>query len=179
MVCENFKIRFIEEMQRISFKVSKWNLTAKGHISKFIVYRPPYSDAHPITIGTFFEEFTTYVEDLVMCSEVLIIAGDFNIHMDDLAHVDTCRFSELLETFGVVQHVNFVSHRSGHWLDLIIICLSNDVMVASPRPLLFLSDHCFAECVLAISSPSAIVKDVCFPKFSGIDFTTFRADITF
>ena len=114
----------------------------------------------------------------VRISSRLIIAGDFNIHMDDLAHVDTCRFSELLETFGLVQHVNFATHRSGHWLDLIITRSSNDVMVASPRPSLFLSDHCFAECVLAISSPGAIVKDVCFRKFSGIDFSAFRADIT-
>jgi exonuclease III len=179
MVRENFKIGFIEGIQRLSFEVSEWNLTANGHISKFvIVYRPPYSDVHPVTISTFFEEFTIYLEGLVMCSEVLIIAGDFNIHMDDLAHVDTCRFSELLETFGLVQHVNFATHRSGHWLDLIITRSSNDVMVASPRPSLFLSDHCFAECVLAISSPGAIVKDVCFRKFSGIDFSAFRADIT-
>ena len=51
---------------------------------------------------------------------MLVIAGDFNLHTDDPENADTRRFFELLETFGFVQHVNFPTDVSGHWLDLII-----------------------------------------------------------
>ena len=111
-----------------------------------------------------------------MCSEVLIITGDFNLHMDDSTDPDAMKFSELLETFSLLQHVTFPSHVSGHWLNLTIACLSNDVMVVSPHPALFLSDHCFAECVLAIPSAAIMVKEVhvYFLKWKDIDLEAFK-----
>ena len=71
-----------------------------------------------VPTSVFFDEFTVYLEDVVMCPEVLGIASDFNLHIDDPENADTRRFFELLETFGLVQHVNFSTHVSGHWLDL-------------------------------------------------------------
>jgi exonuclease III len=43
------------------------------------VYRP--GSAHPSS--SFFHEFTALLEELVPLSSQLIIAGDFNIHVDD------------------------------------------------------------------------------------------------
>ena len=77
---ENFKVNFIEGRQRLPFETSEWNLTAHGRTTKFIiVYRPPYSEAHPVPASVFFQEFTTYLESIVICSEVLVIAGDLNL----------------------------------------------------------------------------------------------------
>ena len=45
-----------------------------------VVYRPPESRA---AIGLFFEEFSSLLEEVVGCSEELLIIGDFNFHMDD------------------------------------------------------------------------------------------------
>ena len=36
-----------------------------------------------VAIGLFFEEFSSLLEEVVVCSEELLIIGDFNFHMDD------------------------------------------------------------------------------------------------
>ena len=84
---------------------------------------------------------------------------------------------ELLETFRLVQLVNFSTHVSGHWLDLIITRSSNDIMVMSPNPSLFLSDHCFIECSLAIPSAAIEAKQVSFCRWKKVDLTTLQKDI--
>lgn len=44
------------------------------------MYRLPESG---VAIGLFFEEFSSLLEEVVGCSEELLIMGDFNFHMDD------------------------------------------------------------------------------------------------
>ena len=46
------------------------------------MYRPPESGA---AIGLFFEEFSSLLEEVVVCSEELLIISDFHFHMDDTA----------------------------------------------------------------------------------------------
>ena len=53
------------------------------------MYRPPYSDDHRVPIGVFLPEFPEYVETVLLCKELLLITGDFNIHVDDLQVSDT------------------------------------------------------------------------------------------
>ena len=45
-----------------------------------VLFRPPESRA---AIGLFFEELSSLLEEVVGCSEELLIIGDFNFHMDD------------------------------------------------------------------------------------------------
>ena len=68
-----------------------------------------------------------------MCSEVLLITGDFNFHLDDSLNNDSHKFNELLETFGLLQHVKGPTHTSGHTLDLLISRSTNDIKVCSLR----------------------------------------------
>ena len=144
-----------------SFESSEWKIATRGSSYKFvIVYRRPYSEIHPVPSSVFFEEFAAYIENIVLCPEILIIAGDFNFHMDNLSNTDASHFNDLLLSFGLSQHVNFATHISGHWLDLIITRSLNDVLALSPKPTLFLSDHCIVECDLAIPSSASTMKDV-------------------
>lgn len=140
MLRDTFKLTLVEGKERLSFESSKWNVSGNGKTTKFvIVYRPPYSEAHPVPTSVFFDEFAVYLEGVVMCPEVLVIAGDFNLRIDDPENADTRRFFELLETFRLVQHVNFSTHISGHWLNLIISRSSNDIIVMAPKPSLYLT----------------------------------------
>ena len=66
-----------------------------------IVYRPPYSSLHPVSTSVFFDEFSQFLENVVMCPEALVISGDFNLHLDDLRDNDTKKFMDLLETFSL------------------------------------------------------------------------------
>ncbi|XP_068675358.1 uncharacterized protein [Montipora foliosa] len=86
-------------------------------ISALVVYRPPGTGA---AIGLFFEEFSALLEEVVVCSEELLIFGDFNFHMDDTADRYAAHFGSLLELFSLKQHVTVPTHRSGHILDLVI-----------------------------------------------------------
>jgi hypothetical protein len=163
MLRDNFKISLAQAKERHSFETSEWNVSANGKTTKVVVvYRPPYSEAHPVSTGAFLDEFAVFLESVVMCTEVLIIAGDFNLHVYDLDDADARIFADLLESFGLVQHVNFTTHTSGHCLDLIITRSSNDIIVMSPRPSLLLSDHCFIQCTFAIPSVTVDMKHFLF-----------------
>ena len=96
-----------------------------------IVYRPPYSSLHPVSASVFFDEFSQFLENVVMCPEVLVISGDFNFHLDDLRDNDTKKFKDLLETFSLSQHVSGPTHLSGHTLDLKLLFPSPIILLFS------------------------------------------------
>ena len=67
---------------------------SKPPIPSIVVYR---STSPPV----FLDEFSIYLENVIMCPEPLIIAGDFNFHLDLVHSNNSRRFEELLETFGL------------------------------------------------------------------------------
>ena len=59
-----------------SFEYSEWKINSgPQRIRLFIIYRPPYSDAHPVT--TFLSEFGVFLESATLCMEPLLIVGDY------------------------------------------------------------------------------------------------------
>lgn len=175
----SFNVTFVKGKECNSFEFSEWNIEALSHTVKAInVYRPPYSQAHPVTSTVFFEEFSALLESVVMCSEILLIAGDFNFHMDDFNNYEANKFRELLETFGLAQHVFVPTHTSGHTLDLVITRSSNDLIVKSPSTTPNFSDHYFVECELLIPRPALSVKTVQFRKIKQINIDAFKSDLS-
>ena len=65
-------------------------LVSRGHLSRcqrlvdvrstrlriVIIYRPPSSPVHPVSISTFFAEFSDCLESVVMSDEPLVLLGD-------------------------------------------------------------------------------------------------------
>ena len=87
-----------------SFESADWTLrTNNSRIRIIVIYRPLSSANYPASISTFINEFSSLLESVVICSESLIVTGDFNIHMD--IQEESTQFTELLETFSLVQHV--------------------------------------------------------------------------
>ena len=78
-----------------------------------IVYRPPYSSNHPITISTFLEEFAVYLESIILSSEPLCLTDDFNVDVEDPNDSSAHCFCELLESMSLTQHVKCISTCSG------------------------------------------------------------------
>jgi len=61
-----------------SFEFSEWIVKHDSHkLRVIVIYRPPYSSNHPVTSNVFFDEFSSYLESVVMSSDPLLIAGDF------------------------------------------------------------------------------------------------------
>ena len=65
------------------------------------VYRPPDENAYAL----FYEEFSRLLEHILAgWSGDLLIAGDFNFHLDDLNNRHAKRFVHILDGFGLQQH---------------------------------------------------------------------------
>ena len=63
--CTCFSVSLIDSKQRSSYEISEWKVTANGHATEFvIIYRPPYSEAHPVSANVFFEEFAASVRSV-------------------------------------------------------------------------------------------------------------------
>ena len=62
-----------------SFEYSEWNFSIAHRSIKLIaVYRPPYSVAHAILPGRFFDEFSNYLEAIVLSPEICEIIVDLD-----------------------------------------------------------------------------------------------------
>ena len=152
-----------------SFEYSEWNITSRSHHFRLIIiYRPPYSDAHPITTGVFLAEFSDYLEHAVLCTDQLLICGDFNIHVDVSDDLDACRFLELLDSVGLDQHVSVPTHISGHTLDLIITRNSDQLLVSSPWTDYLFSDHLPVHCNIQVEKPLLKSKRMSFRKLKSL-----------
>ena len=93
-----------------SFECMDVTFINRKSVRALVVYRPLETGA---AIGLFFEEFSSLLEEVVVCSEELLIIGDFNFHMDYTVERYAAQFSSLLELFNLKQHVAVPTHRGG------------------------------------------------------------------
>ena len=83
LVKEGINVSNVYSDEKTSFEVSEWLVSfGSTRVRTVIVYRPPYSEDHPINAGVFFREFAEYLESIAMSSDKLLITGDSNFHMD-------------------------------------------------------------------------------------------------
>jgi hypothetical protein len=80
------------------------------------VYRPPNNTS----IGLFMQEFGSPLEIYAIRHGSLIIAGDFNIHVNDKSDSTARDFISLIESFNLQQRVQQATHSAGLALDLVI-----------------------------------------------------------
>ena len=83
-----------------------------------------------------------------------MIAGDFNIHVDDESDVHAGKLMDLLSCHNLRQHVTCPTHVQGHTLDLLITRDDQPITVLPVDPPL-LSDHSFVVADLDHAPPSA------------------------
>ena len=142
-----------------------------------IVYRPPPSKANQCSLTLFFDEFPVLLGDLVTASGSLLMAGDFNFHVDDVRDPVAMRFTHLLETFNLKQHISESTHRNGHTLDLIITradeCIASNFKVDDP----VISDHYAVGCTISLSKTVFERKEIHYRKLKSIDISQFREDL--
>ena len=74
------------------------------------IYRPPYSETHPVALNTFITEFAHFLESIILSAEPLVIVGDFNIHVDDANDPEAAMFLNLLESINLKQLVTAPTH---------------------------------------------------------------------
>ena len=105
-------------------------------------------------------------QSLVTCNELLLICGDFNIHMDVPSDADTIRLKDLLNSMGLVQHVKRPTHIHGHTLDLIITRQADDIVDGEPLPERYFSDHAAVICKLSVARLPLRIKHAEYRKLN-------------
>ena len=111
-----------------SFECMSVLLQSSSYVLHFIIlYRPLSAAKNKIQKASFIEEFDELLELAATMSGKLIIAGDFNIHMDKLTDTECSQLSSLIDFFGLVQHVSGSTHIKGHTLDL-VISMNKDII---------------------------------------------------
>lgn len=176
---DSFNVTKMDGGEKESFEFSEWlvQLTSSYNIRVVVLYRPPYSEEHRVTMNAFFSEFSDYLETVVLSKEPLIIVGDFNIHVDVPSDVDTMKFLDLLESLGLQQHVNHPTHVKGHTLDLIITRQIDGIITATPKPDRYLSDHLSVFCCLQSEKPSLTSKSVSYRKWKSVSMETVNNEL--
>lgn len=139
-----------------SFEHIDITLTYKNFNFRLVViYRPPPSTKNKLTIAEFFTEFAKLTEELTNCYKQILIAGDFNFHIDNIDNTDARNFLDFLESATMTQHVTGSTHSKGHTLDLIITrCDENVTYYVQILPDFF-SDHKVVTCKLDFPKPPA------------------------
>ena len=80
---ESLSDRWIDAGGKESFEYSKWIISSPSlNLRLVLLYRPPDTADHRVSTNDFFTEFSTYLETILLSKEPLVIAGDFNIHVD-------------------------------------------------------------------------------------------------
>ena len=176
IVCrESFNLHIIAvPIYLKSFELLVCHLSsAFSNLILVVVYCP---SNHTIT-DEFFEEFTALLEIVSIYSSTVIIWGDFNVHFDDASDTSASRFTDLLDVFNLLQHVNDATHIQGHILDLIITqpCFIPDhVNVDLP----IISDHSLITCYLLLPRPTrARQRQLITRRFNTIDTKSFTGAV--
>ena len=142
-----------------------------------VVYRPPPSTKNKLSIPLFFEEFTPALQSYAMSPGDLLITGDINFHLDIPSESAPRRFLELIDSFGLMQHIDFPTHRSLHTLD-IAITRSDSNIVSSLTQGDMISDHNLVIVNVSYPKPSPKRVTVMTRKLRDVDLNSLRKDIS-
>lgn len=165
-----------------SFEFSEWTIKSLLHNLRLVVIcRPPSSPSSPSSpsghMTTFFEEFSDYLEFVVLSKEQLLITGHLNIHVVAVDDPDAIKFTDLLESFCLQQHVTIPTHQRGRALDFIISRRSGSIIKSTLVAHCLISDHASITCSLLPAKPASKVKTLSYRETKSVDFKHLSADI--
>ena len=130
----------------------------------------------------FFGDFDDYLDYLTHLPGKLIIAGDFNIHVEDNNCPEAQKFLTFISNYGLVQHISEPTHNLGGTLDLVLTRSNSidainvsDIKVTKTTTT---SDHFLVSfsCLFQSTKNSArIIKEG--RQIKNIDVNLFKMDI--
>ena len=136
-----------------------------------IIYHPRASALHP-----FLAEISTYLSDITVAREDIIIVGDFNLHLKLPNATGVKEFIRLLAENNLVQHVTKHTHRAGH--TLVITRADSSLVSATDVFNSSISDHYNVIFNLATAKPSHVKQRGQVQDFRRMDQECFEADLS-
>ena len=101
------------------------------------------------------------------------MVGDLNFHLDKKTDNTTQKFTDMLGSLGIEQHVNKPTHLSGHTLD-VIMCRDTDNLVQEVQVGDMITDHHLLLCNIHHSKPHLQKTKIITRAFRSIDLPSFR-----
>lgn len=143
-----------------------------------LIYRPPPSTKNKLTIPMFFDDFHKLLDTLDdYYQRPVILAGDFNLHLDSPQDSNVSRFLDILDSANLLQHITTPTHKRGHTLDLLISRaeenLVHDIKVLPD----IYSDHRVITSTLNYSKPPITDVLVTYRAVKNIDYNKLQSDI--
>ena len=74
------------------------------------IYHLPYSDINQSTNVMFFDDLADTLEKHLMSLSNIVVAGDFNLHIDKKTDPDVNLFKDMIQAIGLDCQVNFPTH---------------------------------------------------------------------
>ena len=142
-----------------------------------VLYRVPPSTKNKIQKSLFIKEFADLMEQAATWPGQLVILGDFNIHWDHDTDTEKKELHDLLESFGINQHVEGPTHTKGHTLDLVMSRADEDT-VSSCTISDFISDHNAILIKLNTSRLHPLRKTITCRKLRSINIPALASDIS-
>ena len=136
-----------------------------------VIYRPPDKSVH-----SFVNDFLDYMERNINSTSKLLLTGDFNIHVNDLDSPDTNTFLDVLDSFGLQNHIRFPTHHLNNTLDLVITSC-HDNFIESSTPGRLFSDHNIVYFNLPTFKQPNTIKEITYRKLKNINMTNFNKDM--
>ena len=162
-----------------SFEYMDIIITSCSHmpVRLCVLYRPQKFQNKKDTAPVFFDEFSSFLEDITTASGHLLITGDFNFHVNKSTDREALRFIDIIDSADLHQHVDKPTHKSGNTLDL-ILTRSTDHFVSDIATTHYLpSDHAAVLCSFNIPRPEPKRMEISIRKFRDIDIDAFRNGI--
>ena len=119
---------------------------------------------------TFTEAFADHLSTTMPDHRCLIVSGDFNIHVNDLANDDAVFFIDAMSALGLDQHVHTSTHQAGNILDL-VLTNSNHLPISKCVSSDFISDHRAVVCQTSLGNAPLSAKKIKVRRITpeGID----------
>ena len=150
-----------------------------------VIYRPPPSNVNGLSVGTFLDEWSTYLASKAISPSSPILTGDLNFHIDVSQDADASRFLHTICTAGFKQHVVGPTHNKGHTLD-VVLTLENDSIINHINVIDHgicdrhgnpVCDHKAINFHLNVSKPPPVRCTVSFRRLKQISVPNFKADL--
>ena len=137
------------------------------------IYHP--GSCRPSTL--FFEELRMVLEIIVLQPGLIILGGDINIHVEKEDDDDSVRFSELIKSFNIIQHVVEPTHLHGGTLDLVATFSDTPLNRIIFDPAGMISDHSLVTAFMTVRHrvDPARIRQV--RNWKTVDLSAFREAI--
>ena len=147
----NYKVSQKENGQKRSLEYAIWNvrLSDTDIINIIGIYHPPPSSKNASN-SVFIDEISKFMVDEILQLENIVILGDFNIRVNDIADNEVIAFRDTLYALGLDQHVNFRTHNQGNTVDLVFTENLSAINIIECKQGPYLSDHCVISCVTSL-----------------------------